>query len=529
MPQVWRCRECISSVAEIAFGGGPDPTIAWLAGLVTGPDGTCEAAIQLPDQPGAWRLTARAADASAAVLVGEVRTVLRAARELDLHLQAPALVHAGDRIDLPVELANHGAVLVEAALRCAGAERTVTVPARGRRLVPVPWLVPEPPADAPVRRLGDRLGRVIRLSASAAAGALATQAETEVLVEPDGLPRHRRLQLVADADGRLTLPEPVPAGSLAHLEVRAWPDIGARRDEELRLWQAGLGARGAMAWLLAPAGAERRRELARRWEKLGQEPADQAVRIAALRLGTGVTGITALPEGALGEWLQARARLAGAGLPAPRCRGVAEATLLGRVARSGIALAEGWGEGQRLWLTVRPEALQAEDDLVLALALDAAVLAGDGEAQRLLAARLVSVPWADELAAVLAVELLPSAGPARPVALTLGGEELATTAGSVWGGLLRAPLDLRATPGAVVAIDLRWVAPVPVERVAGTELEVRVDRGAGFRLLLPDETVQPGERILLTRGGNTGVARLVLASGLRPLAGREATVSDQYG
>lgn len=505
---------------DATLGSEADPTIAWLAGVVTDSRGEAEALIRLPATPGAWRLTARAADASAAVMVGEVRTVLRTARRIDMELGAPRNARAGDRIILPVEIANHGTDPLRTTLVCAGESRQVQVDPRSRRTVPVAWTVPHPAPGSPVRRHGGLLGRVVRIAGMLAAGtADAVTVDADVLVVPDGLPESASLMLVAGEDGVVQLPLAIPPGSLVHAELRAWPDVGARRDEELLRWRTREDAGGAMAWLLAPAGSQRRAELARRWDRLDQSAAAQVVRLASLRLGLGGGGVRELPDGALGDWLRARARLAGLKLAPPVRRGGGD-RLDDLVAIAGTALAEGWSEGQRLWLEVRAQASASDDALVLALALDAAVLAGDQPAQRILAGRLVGVPWSDPLAAVLAAELLPAAGPARQMQLRIAGDVVEAEAGTVWSGQPETQLAISAAPGTVVALDLRWQTPPPaaLPRHDGPVLQLRIDRGDGYRPLLRGETVQPGERLLLTLLGNGWQAQLTPPTGLHQIA-----------
>lgn len=528
-----RRRAIVGHRIETTLGTEADPTIAWLAGVVTDAQGEAEVVVELPRAAGTWRLTARAADASAAVLVGEVRTILRAARRLDLELGAPRTARAGDRIILPVEIANHGAEAVETTMGCAGTTMRVAVEPRSRRTVPVAWTVPRPAPGAPVRRLGGQLGRIIRIEGSLGSGTPdAVDIAADVLVVPDGLPECANLMLVADGDGAVHLPLAMPSGSLVHAELRAWPDVGARRDEELLRWRTHDDANGAMAWLLAPPGAQRRAELARRWEQLDQSPAAQVVRLTSLRLGLGGGGVNQLPDGVLGDWLRARARLAGLRLNPPVRRSGGDGPTSDQVAIAGIALAEGWSEGQRLWQAVRAQAHASDDALTLALALDAARLASDQAAQRILAGRLVGVPWSDPLAAVLAADLLPAAGPSRQVELRLAGEVVEARAGAVWSGQLDGPLAISAPPGAVIALDLRWQAPPPAFRPVpeGPALEVRVDRGDGFRPLRSGETVLSGERLLLTLRGAGWQAQLTAPTGLRPVAETgEVRISDPVG
>ncbi len=527
-------RGCVRGLTP-SLGTESDPTIFWLAGAVTDAQGMAEAVIELPRTSGTWRLTARAADSSAAVMVGEVRSVLHAGRGVDLELAAPRLARVGDRLVVPVEVANHGAVPVTAGLDCAGSTVAVTVEAGHRRSVPITWTVPEPAGDAMVRRLGGQLGRVVHLSATFAAGQPeAVTSDADVLVVPDGLPDHASLMLVAADDGAVLLPWDIPSGSLVHAELRAWPDVGARRDEELLRWRTREDARGAMAWLAAPPGAQRRAELARRWETLDQSPAAQVVRLVALRLGQGGGGVRELSDDALGDWLRARARLAGLRLTPPTRRSLPTDAPVHRIASIGTALAEGWSDGQRLWRAAREDLLASDNATVLALGLDAARLAADASAQRVLASRLVGVSWDDPFAAVLAAELLPAAASEAPVTVRLAGAEVEARAGAVWSGVIAAPLAITAPPGAVVAVDLRWQAPVPPVAAAVTglpRLVVRIADGRNFRPLRVGESVQPGQRVAVSlTDAEHWSARLAPACGLRAVDdGDDAQIADPIG
>ena len=518
-----RGRKVLAASAIRSLGTEADPAIAWLSGVVSDAQGEAEVVVELPRSAGAWRLTARAADGSAAVMVGEVRTVLTATRRLDVHLSGPRLARTGDRLVLQAEVANHGDVNATITLRSGTNEQQVALDARVRRTIAVPVTVPEPAVDAVVRRLGDHLGRIVRLPVTIAPGtADEVTTELEVLTLPDGLPEHRELQLVAGSDGRLVLPVGIPASSLVHAELRAWPDLGARRDAELLRWRSREDAQGAMAWLLASPGAQRRAELARRWPELDQSSAAQVVRLVAQRLGCGGGGLRDLADDAVGDWLRARARLAGLPLSAPlRHRDPREA-LDGRIAIAGTALAEGWGEGARQWRALAAEVGASDSALALALGVDAARLAGDFATQQVLMARLATVAWDDPLAAVLAAELLPAAGPAVTVPLRIAGHAVEAAAGATWSGVLGEPLLLSAPAGAVVALSLRWQAPVQPEDGKDSHIgaiTLRVREGDGYRALRPGEAAPPDQPMLVSATVQAGWrARFVLPGGLRSVA-----------
>jgi hypothetical protein len=523
----------MSSYELRSLGTEADPTIAWFSGLHTAADGTATVTFTLPEQAASWRLTARAADPSARVLVGEVRTRLAARRALGLHLSGPRLARPGDQLAVHAEIVNHGDAARHVHLVAPGCDLEVEVEPHGRRSVPIILSVPVAESGQPVRRLGDQLGQVVQVATSIEPGTRDAETESfEILVVAPGLPELKNLRLVAGPDGRFALPVVVPAGALVELDMRMWPDAGARRAHELQSWLGRGGARGMMAWLHAEAGARRRSALAERWPLLGQEPEDQVVRLAARRLGLGGSGINMLPQGLLGDWLRARARAAGLPVGAPRLRGTPTINLQDRVLAAATALAEGWSEGGVLWravvdtLPADPEGLAATDARTIALALDAARLAGDGPLQSRLAAALATADWDDGLAAILAIELLPDASIAGSAQVRVSGAgadtQLDAQAGAHWSGSLTSPLVLSARPGALVALDLRWQASV---EEAGSGLGKPVVHlwqagAAGYRPLAAGEAVWPGRAVALVldarRLPDAWTVQMVLPALLQP-------------
>ncbi len=503
-----------------SLGTESDPTILWLSGVVTDANGLCEAVIVLPSAAGTWRLTARVADTSATVMVGEVRTILSATRRLDLHVGSPRLARTGDRLVLPIEVVNQGEADATTEVRLGEERQQLSVRARSRRTIPMTYVVPAVDLSQPVRRCGDLLGRVVRVEAELSPGtAEALTVGTDLLIIPDGLPERVELQLVADVDGVLRLPMVIPAGSLCHAEVRAWPNLGARRDEELLRWRLHDDAKGAMAWLLAAPGAQRRAELARRWPLLDQSIAAHVVRLAGVRLGMiAGPGISDVPKGALGEWLRARARQLGMPLSVSSRHVVDDGSLRDQIALADIALAEGWSEGRQLRRGLDEAIAGSTDALVLALALDAARLDQDEDGQRILGARLVSVAWDDPLSAVLAADVLPAHGPATTATVTFNGSKVEALAGAQWSGQLDSVLSIVAAPGAVVSLSLRWQKPAPAASISD-ELHLYADDGGAFSLIEPGDSIMPGQRIAIYRpASRVGHVRFTLPAGLTPFA-----------
>jgi len=464
-------------------------------------------------------------------MVGEVRTMLSATRRLDLHVGTPRLARTGDRLVLPIEVVNQGDADATTEVRLGEVRQQVSVRARSRRTIPMTYVVPAVDLSQPVRRCGDLLGRVVRVEAELSPEtAEALTVGADLLIVPDGLPEHIELQLVAGVDGVLRLPMTIPAGSLCHAEVRAWPDIGARRDEELLRWRSHDDAKGAMAWLLAPPGAQRRAELARRWPLLDQSIAAHVVRLAGVRQGMiAGPGISDVPKGTLGEWLRSRARQIGMPLSVSSRHVVGDGSLRDQIALADIALAEGWSEGRQLRRGLDEAIAGSKDALVLALALDAARLDQDEDGQRILGARLVTLAWDDPLSAVLAADVLPARGPVTTATVTFNGTVVEALAGAPWSGQLDSALSIAAAPGAVVSLSLRWQTPVPAAG-ASDELHLYADNGDAFSLIDPGDSIMPGQRIAISRlTSRVGQVRFTLPAGLAPVASEgDITLSDSF-
>jgi hypothetical protein len=407
-----------------------------------------------------------------------------------------------------------------------GIAQNITLGAGERRMIRLPASVPEPSADAAVLRLGDQLGRLMTLPITARLDDGETvRASVDLLVAPTGLPQRAALRLVADRDGAVHLREAPPAGALVEISVRAWPDAAARRADELSAWRQRRDARGLMAWLAAPPGAERRSALAARWPLAGDDAASQVARLAARRAGLG-GGPTVLPEGVIGGWI------AGLALPPPAIRGLVGRSEGERAAAAAAGLLEGWAEAPAAWaaLAARWSDGLPEDPLALACGIEAARLAGDQSAAERLIAALATADWSDDLVAVLAAELLPEAGAAQaaPVTLAAGGIEvrIEAAAGARWAGLVPVAPLLRAAPGTLLAIDLRWQAPAPAQGDGTAEpLEIWQAGAEGFELLAPGAALWPDRPVVLrARPGAGRHVTLALPALLRPAPAGEVSL-----
>ncbi|HEX3134144.1 MAG TPA: hypothetical protein VHX44_11260 [Planctomycetota bacterium] len=310
--------------------------------------------------------------------------------------------------------------------------------------------------------------------------------------------------MVADADGLVRLPQVIHLGAGVWLRLRAWPDAAARRVGELADWRqrADAPVRQAMGWLLAEPGAERRERLAALWPKLGDDPAAVVVRQFANRRGETVDGIKQVADDAIGDWLLARGRAAGQALPSPKRRSAGGDHLSARVAIAATALAEGWSEGRARWLAVRDEVVAMTDDdaLVLGIACEAAGFAGEVEVGKRLAARLAQCAWTSELAAVLAVGLLPekSERAVGPVTIRSHGTEIPMPANEFaeWSGVVD-ELELLGDAGAVVDLDLIVQQPLAGWADAGVVATVWQESDEGFERIPDGQPMWPGRRVLL--------------------------------
>jgi GNAT superfamily N-acetyltransferase len=501
-----------------------DGTIHWVADLRTDAQGRALVRFPLPPNAGRFRCTARANDASAAVVVGEVRSVISSREPYACALDVPDVVAAGDVVPAQIQVANHEDHEQTLVLTLPdGSTRDVVLAARARRTLSVPVTIPQrgaTPGD--ILRVGDLLGERLDMSVAVTTkepGARVVRTTATTSRRLPGHPTAMHLRLVAPADGRMRLPETIHPGAGVWLRLRAWPDAAARRAGELADWRQGTNgsARQAMGWLLAEPGAERRAKLAELWPKLGDDPASVVVKQAAIRRGEAVSGITAVADDAIGDWLLARGRAAGQTLPSPRRRGLGSDLLSARVAIAATALAEGWSEGMTRWTAVRDELLRTTEvnPLALGIACDAARLAGEVAVGKQLAAQLAQSDWSVDLVAVLAAEVLPEQSEVAlsPMTIRTGDQDIVVPANEFaeWSGVVSDALELRAGAGAVVDLDLIIQQPLPRSADVGVRLALWQESADGFEQVADNSPIWPGRRLLLVIEPGTTEADLTIA------------------
>ncbi len=501
-----------------------DGAIWWVADLRTDAQGKAVVRFPLPEHAGRFRCTARANDASAAVLVGEVRSVIASREPYACALDLPDVVAAGDVVPAQIQVANHEDQAATLMLTLPdGTTRELVLGPKARRTLTLPVTIPASALPATeVVRLGSLLGERLSLRIAVTtptAGARVVTASATTLRRLPGHPHLRHLQLVADADGVVRLPLVIQPSAGLWLRLRAWPDAATRRSATLADWRQLSGSdhppRPAMGWLLAEPGAERRKQLAGWWPRLGDDAASTLVKQSAIRRGEATSGINRVPDGAIGDWLLARGRAAGQSLPSPRLRGIVGTTLNDRVACAATAIAEGWSEGLGLWQAARRELLESDpttvSDQALAIGCDAARLADDRVSSKRLAALLGQREWTDDLVAVLACELLPEKSEVaiNQVVLSTGIAEqrdvvLPASVFSEWAGLVGESLRLRTEPGTLVHLELivQQTTRRPAEGTVAVDLWQEV--GDGYERLPDGQPVSPGRRVVLVMDNARG-------------------------
>ena len=502
-----------------------DSTIHWSADLRTDASGHATVRLTMPATAGRFRLTARANDASAAVLVGEVRGEVVVREPLTCIVQGPTQALEGDELNVTAELASRlpTEMSLVVTVRRDGDQtvltrRTVSVPAGERRSVALPVTMHMPTADLPnseIRRVGELLGRAVRLivEVQPPGGEPPILSHHDVLLAMPGVPVSSSERLVADANGNI--PHLLaPAGSAVWLRLRAWPDAAARRRADLLAWRTVAGPRGALAWLLAEPGQLRSDELARRWPHLGTGPADDYVRLVACRLGSSANVEISDHAGPAGAWLQEYGRSLGLAIGKPEVV-VSDDDTVG-CAAAAIALRETAPGAGRRWLAAQEALSSHSSTLAWVLGLDAATVAGDVSAMKQMQAELASREWTDDLTAVIALDLLPAAGPivTSDVVLHPGGPDvrLSGSEWTVWSGQCSGDLRLTATPGALLALDLVVQGEPPAKSVGKPLPAVRVLRlsadqlggpeGQQYVEVAPGSPVELGETLALQIPGN---------------------------
>jgi hypothetical protein len=507
---------------------GEDSTVTWVADLRTDEKGEAVVTFTLPAGAARFRCTARANDASANVLVGEVRTEIAAALPYRCELVVPKFVRPGDQFTAFVQVFNYREQEANLVLTGPnGVRQELGVAPHGRRRVPLRLTAPT--VAGPIVRVGQWLGSLANLRVvlrGTGEDAPAVQAEADTLVLCPGLGVASSFRLVVGADGAARMPLPVAPGAAVSLRLRSWPDAAARRKSELDDWlKMTAGPRAGMAWLLAPEGKERREKLAAIWPTLGTDLASCWVKLAAIRRGESAGAVDNLPEGLAGDWVAARGRAFGVNLRAPRSRGQHPESLLDRVLVCAIALAEGWAEGTPQWHELRRELRRAEPvgAEVAAFAADAARLAQDHETFPWLVARLGQDEWTNPEVAVLAAELIPAASVTKPAEVVIQGPaeavRLKTEAFAEWCGVVKTGLCLAATPGALLAVETLIQQPyaAPAPAVRRPKITWWQSTETGYQPMSADQPVWPGRPHLLVVDGRDVPEGCEVVLGLPPL------------
>ena len=516
---VGRCGGCMRSMTvALAVLPEADATIHWNADLRTAVDGSAMVMVRLPDHAGRYRVTARANDASAAVLVGAVRGVLAVREPIACTIVVPEIVRPGDAFDARCELTNglSVATTVRVDLKLGeivvGTQQVLVQP--GRRLavsMPVRVLA----GSSPLRRVGEVLGQATTLQATISVpDHRAVIATRDLLVLAAGAPHRSDVRMVGDG-------KPVSlaaASSAVWLRVRGWPDAATRRSDEVRSWLTATDARGLYAWLVAEDSTKRTTELARHWQ-IEHTDAWKLVRLIAARRAGQAVDAGDVPEGALGVWLAASGADVGL-LPRPMAGISAEADPLAVIAvdmRLGTA-----GAGRR-WLAQREQLTSSAPLLTLAFALDAARSAGDEMWVQRITSWVAQAAWTDPLDAVLVADLLSGLQPAAtPVAGTLrwGDQRMTLPPGTwtTWSRNVDAPLFLEMPAGAVVAAEVIEQASEPA--LAATTMVMQGDTAVAAACLVNEN---PGV-LRLTRPTSGWPAQIVLPALVR---GRTANATMQ--
>ena len=528
-----RCGGCRqTTMARALLQPEADGTIWWVADLRTDAQGRAVVHFPLPEHAGRFRCTARANDASAAVLVGEVRSMLASREPYACALDLPDVVAPGDVVPAQIQVANHEDQAQTLILTLPdGSTRELLLGAKARRTLTLPVTIPDTAIPAAeVVRLGSILGERLTLSISLTTPAMDARVvavSATTLRRLPGHPFERQLQVVADAQGVVPLPLAIQPAAGMWVRLRAWPDGATRRAAALADWRQINDpehvTRPVMGWLLAEPGAERRKRLAALWPKLGDDAAATVVKQAAMRRGEATIGINHVPTDAIGDWLLARGRAAGQALPSPRLRGIVGRTLVERVAGAATAVAEGWGEGRALWQAARQELLadppaDTVDVVALAIGCDAARLADDQAGGKRLAALLAQRPWSADLAAVLACELLPEQSEVRVNQVTLstghdGSAEVVLPASEFaeWSGIVGQEggegVRLRTRPGALVQLDLLVQQSIHQPADGQVTVDLWQEVGDGYERVAAGNPVGPGRRLVLVVDNTDGGMR----------------------
>ncbi len=431
-----------------------DSTIFWNADVRTDAEGNALVTLRLPDHAGRYRITARANDASAAVMVGSARGVLAIREPVSCMVVSPEAVRPGDAFEMTCELTSSFSapittqVEVTLGTEVVGTRQITVLPGRRTQLaMPVRVLI----GTGPLRRVGEMLGQATTLKATVTVpGQRPVVATRDLLVLAAGSSQRHNLQLVGEG-------HEVPlaaAGSAVWLRVRAWPDAATRRTDELKNWLTSRDERGLYAWLMADDSTQRSTELSQRWQA-SHSDAWKFLRILAARRAGQPADELDLPDGALGIWLAAGGT--DVGLLPRSTSGLDRLPTIATDLRLGTS-----GAGRR-WLGLREQVTLKTPLLSLVFALDAARSAGDEVWSKRITSWIAQADWSVPLDAVLAADAL-SSEPMNPVhdvnasagTLIWGTQRVNLPAGiwTTWSQVVDAPLRIDLPQGSLLSAEV---------------------------------------------------------------------------
>ncbi|TVR45535.1 MAG: hypothetical protein EA402_04230, partial [Planctomycetota bacterium] len=491
-----------SERASVLLEASASPLVLWLADIQTDDQGLASMHFPLPQDPGSWRITARANDAAHRLRVGEVRLDLSAQLQIQAHLRGPTVMSPGEVLPLEVELHNRSDA--PAPLRLTGPDgqlHELELPPRGRRLLPLALSAPTIDPEAPLLWDAGHLGQLqhhdLRLESGPAGAGLQEVQELRFthLLRLPGLVQQRRLLQVMPENGSL----PLAAGARAlHLELRAYVDGGARA----RHWLASEqhGDLRLLPALLSEPGPARLQAVARDWsmtQSMRQPELSLLLTQIAHQQGMPMSGPTRTPQGLIGAWLLARGQYLGMDLPRPP-RGLDAQSQEQRALLAATARLAGWHEASELW----PTSIDGLSPYDLAILADAAQLTDHPQAE-LLAQALAVRPWDHPPTAVLAVRLLhqrPAQDRSQELILDDGlGSEHTIALGSEqqWAGRLGPGASLRAAPGTVLLGSIRALHGADDADPQLLQLEWYQSDADGFWYQVAADSLRPGRDLLL--------------------------------
>jgi len=445
-----------------AYGGSApflaihDAVIFWQGDVVTDAQGNATVRVQLPDTPGAWRLTARANDASAAVLVGELRQRLVSEAALHAALTLPATAMAGDLCPAMLHFHNRSLLGMTVQTTVDSHLQEVKIESQRRQSRPLTFIVPK--GAGPILERDGVLGQLAEIRWEVQGVDLnhhehKAVAKGVLFVPLPGIAQHWQRQVLVGPDGVVPVGIAIAPGAGISCTIRAW---GGGR-ERAQAWiaehvQRGDDVQQILALLLDKRDFRVDARLPQRWAALGSGPMDRLCRQLAWVQGS----ISVLDEPADGDYLARRARFL-QGLPSQRPSGSTAEAIAGR----RLQLAEGTA-----WKQAVARVLDGHDAVALAILTDAAVLTKDDEASRLLAALSVA-EWTEPMVEAIAVIHLKETNPSADAAVVIHADtdtKLASGSWQAWTGMATADWRLQARPGAVVEVSLivQQELPLPI-------------------------------------------------------------------